>query len=193
MAELRDRASKIERRLARKRKEVELGQINDKNEQYRVTGEFRHGTELAEGEFRALQQAIEEFYQALGFDVATVNDTTSMLTQIENTMIGVSERLSIVFAANPRRVQDHAKEKESERRNKEREVKNQKARGETEEKMRRALEQATKPIKRRIGRVLVQRTIPKSTETRETREEALRQKLEQHAADEHLLFGETWD
>jgi hypothetical protein len=161
-----------------------------KTELYRVTGEFRHGNEFSESELAELQAAVMEFHASLGFDVASSGDTPTMLARIENKMEEVTHLLSLV---EPKLLKELAQWKELERREQERTEKNLREKREQEEKTQRAIQLAMMPIKRRTGRPLVERVLPKISESRERREEAFRQKLAQEAADADLLYGAIWD
>jgi hypothetical protein len=174
----------------RKSKQRELSEMESRTEQYKVTGEFRHGNELSEAELGELQAAVTDFHASLGFDVASSNDTPTMLARIENKMEGVTHQLSLV---DPKLLKELAQWKERERREQERTEKNLREKREQEEKTQKAIQLAMMPIKRRTGRPLGERILPKMGESREKREEALRQKLAQQAADADLLYGAIWD
>jgi phage shock protein A len=172
------------------RKRGELSEMEARNEHYRVSGEFRHGNELGEAELSELQHAIMEFHTVLGFDAASSNDTTTMLARIESKMEEMTYKLSRV---DPKLLKELAQLKELERRNQERTEKNLRDKKEQEEKTQKAIQLAMMPIKRRTGRPLIERTIPRREDSRDKREEALRRKLAQEAADADLLYGAIWD
>jgi hypothetical protein len=172
----------------RKKKELEEMQVND--EQYRITGEFKHGNEICDSELTDLRNGIKEFHTLLGFDPASSNDTVTMLTRIENTMEDLTEKLTRV---DGKVLNEKAMEKEDERREQERTEKNLPAKKDQEEKTQKSLLLAMMPIKRRTERPLIERMIPKKGETREKKEEALRRKQAREEADRNLLYGAIWD
>jgi hypothetical protein len=172
------------------RKERELREVDARNEQYRVTGDFRHGNELPESELTELQIAITEFHGLLGFDPASSNDTATMLSRIESKMEEMTDRLSRV---DFKFLKELAQQKELQRRNQERTEKNIREKREQEEKTQKAIQLAMMPIKRRVGRPLTERIIPVKGQSRERKEEELRQKAIREAADTDLLYGAIWD
>jgi prefoldin subunit 5 len=188
---LGERDGEIMEMLARKdRTRKELEEMQAKEEQYKVVGEFRQGNELSEPELSELREAIRLFHTALGFDPASSNDTTTMLTRIENTMEELTEKLAKV---EKKMLTEKAMEKEDERREQERTEKNDRAKRDQEEKTQKALQLAMMPIKRRTGRPLNERMIPKTGDSREKKEEALRRKQAREEADRDLLYGAIWD
>lgn len=102
-------------------------------------------------------------------------------------------KLENVAKTDPALLKELAQKKETERRNQERTEKNIRDKQEQEEKLVKSLQLAMMPVKKRTGRPLVQRTVPRKEQTREKREEELRQRLAQEAADEDLLYGAIWD
>jgi hypothetical protein len=113
-----------------------------------------------------------------------------MLTRIENTM----EELTIKLGRLEKRVlTEKAMEKEDERREQERKDKIEGAKRDQEEKTQRALQLAMMPIKKRTGRPLNERMVPKKGDSREKKEEALRRKQAREEADRDLLYGAIWD
>ena len=140
-----------------------------------------------------MREAIKEFHTMLGFDAAASNDTSSMLRRIESKMEDMTAKLEKISKTNPALLKELAQKKETERRNQERTEKNIREKMEQEEKTQRAIQLAMMPIKRRTGRPLMERTVPKKQQSREKREEALKRKLDQEKADADLLYGEIWD
>jgi hypothetical protein len=174
----------------KRRKDIGLQDGIAHNTQYVGTGEFRHGNELEESELMELHEAIGEFHKKLGFDAASSNDVTTMLTRIEDRLEGLNVALSKL---DPQVFKENAQLKEMKRREDEREAKNIREKKEQEEKTQRAIELAMMPIKRRTGRPLLERMVPRKGETREKREEAARQRYARSVADANLLFGPIWD
>jgi hypothetical protein len=126
----------------------------------------------------------------LGFDVASSNDTPTMLTRIE----GKLEQLMITLGKlDPLVFKQKAQLKELERRDQEREAKNIRDRAEQEEKTQKAIELAMMPIKRKTGRPLLERMVPLKGQTREKREERARFRQARQAADAEMLYGAIWD
>ncbi|KAH0791967.1 coiled-coil domain-containing protein [Histomonas meleagridis] len=175
---------------AKSNKEKELTEIKERNEQYKVNNEFSHGNEINEDQLHELQRSITEFHSELGFDASSINDTVTMLRRIEEKMEEITKKLSSV---DPMVLKKYAQEKEKIRRNQERTEKNIRDKEEQEMKAKRAIELAMKPIKRRNGRPLLERTMPKRQQSREKREERMKQKVAQQKADEELLYGMIWD
>jgi hypothetical protein len=180
----------MDRLEQKSRRRTELEESQAQEEQYHLSGEFRHGNELSEAELEELRTAISEFHTELGFDSAASNDTATMLTRIENTM---EELTQLLVQIDKKVLTDKAMELEEERREEERTQKNARAKRDQEEKTQKAIQNAMMPIKRKTGRPLVARMVPQKQESREKREEIMRQRLAQEAADENLLFGEIWD
>jgi arsenate reductase-like glutaredoxin family protein len=174
----------------RARVQAMLSAREAENELYKTTGEFRHGNELNEGEMIELQTGILTFHQLLGFDAASSNDTPTMLRRIEGKMEEMTYKLSLVDTG---RLKELAQLKEIERRNNERAEKNARDKKDQEEKTQKAIQLAMMPIKKRIGRPLIERMMPVKEQSREKREEALRKKLAREEADSDLLFGVIWD
>jgi hypothetical protein len=170
--------------------QARLQRLQVKTEQYRVDGEFRHGNELGDAELAELQSAITEFHGVLGFDSASRNDTPTMLRRIEGMLEVMSHRLSQLDA---KLMKEKTQERELQRRNQERGEKNVRDKKEQEEKMQKAIQLAMMPIKKRTGRPLVERMVPRKGDSREKREEALRQQMAQEAADADLFYGAIWD
>ena len=192
MMERRD--SKImEQTEKREKRQQELDEMEARNEEYRVTGDFLMGNELSADEKKELQQAILQFHEQLGFDAASSKDTPTMLRRIESKMEEMAMKLENVAKTNPTLLKELAQKKETEHRNQERTEKSIREKQEQEEKLVKALQLAMMPVKKRTGRPLVQRTIPFKEQTREKREEELRQRQAQQAADEDLLYGAIWD
>ena len=192
MMECRD--SKImEQTEKREKRQQELDEMEARNDEYKVTGDFLMGNELSADEKKELQQAILQFHEQLGFDASSSKDTPTMLRRIESKMEEVAMKLENVAKTNPTLLKELAQKKETEHRNQERTEKSIREKQEQEEKLVKALQLAMMPVKKRTGRPLVQRTIPWKEQTREKREEELRQKQAQAAADEALLYGAIWD
>jgi hypothetical protein len=167
-----------------------LDEKNAVNEQYRVVGEFRFGSEFGEAEFQELLKVVAGFHRELGFEVASTGDAVAMLKRIE-------DRMELLFQALARKDQNVVKElyveKVHSRRNKERAEKAAQKQKEQEEKTQRALALATMPIKRRNGRPLIPRTLPMELQSREKREEQMRVEAAQLESDQNLLFGPIWE
>jgi alpha-galactosidase/6-phospho-beta-glucosidase family protein len=145
---------------------------------------------LGETELNELLTAITAFHTSLGYDVAALNDSVTMLLRIEGMMEEMMRRLSKV---DLRLLKEKIYMKEIERQNQERTEKNIRDKKEQEEKTQRAIQNAMMSVKRRTRRPLVARMVPQKKESRKKREEAMRQKLAQAVADEDLLFGEICD
>ena len=177
----------------REKAQQELNEMQARNETYKVTGDFHLGNELPEEEKEELRAAIAQFHRQLGFDAASSKDTPTMLRRIESKMEEISMKLENVAKTDPALLKELAQKKETERRNQERTEKNIRDKQEQEEKLVKSLQLAMMPVKKRTGRPLVQRTVPRKEQTREKREEELRQRLAQEAADEDLLYGAIWD
>lgn len=189
---LESRDGSITEMLDRKnKKNQELADMDARNEQYRVTGEFHHGNELSDAELSKLQEAINNFHKQLGFDAASSNDTATMLRRIESKM----EELTFILSrqVNQDTLKELAQQKELARRNQERTLKNIQQKKEQEEKTQKAIALAMMPIKKRTGRPLMERMVPKKEQSREKREEAMRLKIAQEEADNDLLYGQIWD
>lgn len=191
---LEERDGRITEQLDRRdKRQKELDDMLARNEMYKVTGDFRMGNELSAEEWSELQRAIHDFHKQLGFDAASSKDTGTMLRRIEGLMEEMQIKLDTVSKTDPALLKELAQKKEVERRNQERTEKNIRNKKEQEEKLLKAITLAMMPVKKRTGRPLVQRTIPRTEQTREKMEEELRQRLAQEAADEDLLYGEIWD
>lgn len=174
----------------REEKQKELQATQEKNQQYKVEGEFRYGNELSESELSELQTAIIQFHEVLGFDAASSNDIAMMLRRIENKMEELIQKLERLDQVT---VKALALEKEHLRREQQRTFTQENAKQQQMEKMRKAVAQANKPIKRKTGRPLYERMVPKKGKSRQEEEEKARALKAEQAADEELLFGQIWD
>lgn len=172
------------------KKKQELQDMNERNEQYKVTGEFKHGNELSRNELKELQTAISKFHKQLGFETTASPDSPTMLRRIERKM---EEVTAILSKMDEKRLKELTVEKELNRRNEERQQKNELEKKEQEEKTNRALALAMMPIKRKTGRPLLERMVPVKEQSREKKEEAARLKRMQEMADSDLLYGPIWD
>ena len=188
---LESRDGSITEMLQKKdKKKQELNELIEKNEQYKVTRDFKHGNELSPQEMKELQDAISKFHKKLGFENTASPDASSMLKRIEMKMEEVMINLSKLDEAQLKQL---TQEKELKRRNEERQQKNEKERKEQEEKTNKALALAMMPIKKKTGRPLVERVIPVKTQSREKLEEEARLRKLQELADAELLYGPIWD
>jgi hypothetical protein len=167
-----------------------LNANNAQNEQYKMVGEFRFGSEFGETELRSLMKVVGELHEKLGFEMAASGDPIAMLKRIE-------EKMDTLFQVLAKTDQSLVKSlyvaKVHQRRDTERADKAAKKQKEQEEKTQRALALATMPIKRRNGRPLLPRTLPTESQSREKLEEKMRLAATQLAADQNLLFGPIWD
>jgi hypothetical protein len=189
LMETRD-GSMVSMEEERRRRDTEVREMSANNDRYTAPGELREGNELPEAELLELQEAIRDFHMELGFDVASSNDTTTMLTRIEEKL----EQLMMTLGKlDPLVFKQKAQLKELERRDQEREAKNIREKAEQEEKTQRAIELAMMPIKRRTGRPLLERMVPLKGQTREKREESARLRQAREAADAEMLFGAIWE
>ena len=191
---LESRDGEITKQLdERDRKQQELDEMQARNEQYKMSGDFKMGNELSREERKELRRAIKLFYRQLGFDAAASKDTGAMLRRIESKMEEMTMKLEKVAREDPALLKELSQKKEVERRNQERTEKNIRDKKEQEEKMLKSIQLAMMPVKKKTGRPLVQRTVPRKEQTREKMEEEMRQRLAQEAADEDLLYGAIWD
>lgn len=171
-------------------KERELNETRERNEQYKVSGEFRYGNELSESEMKELYASVSKFHEQLGYDTTSSCDISLMLRRIESKMeemIQKLERLDQVV------VKTLALEKEYEHREQSRTEAQEKQKLLQAEKVRKAIALANKPIKRKTGRPLIERMLPKKGESRQEEEERARALKAEQEADEKLLFGHIWD
>ena len=168
---------------------AKLNATRERNETYKVSGDFRHGNELSPMEKEELEEVIREFHAELGFE-ATSKNVVTMLRRIENKMEDLSEALD---KQDRNVVARMFVEKVHKRLEKERAETAARKQKEQEEKALRAFQLATMPIKRRTGRPLVPRVLPEEADTREEREEQMRILAAQKLADKNLLYGPIWD
>jgi hypothetical protein len=163
---------------------------NAHNDQYRMTGDFRFGTEFGEAELVELTRAVMALHAQLGFAAASTGETVAVLRRIEG-------RMDQLFGSLARQNQNVVKElyieKAHHRRDMERAAKAAQKQKEQEEKTQRALALATMPIKRRTGRPLFPRTLPMKKQSREKLEEQMRIQAKQLESDQDLLFGPIWE
>jgi len=180
----------IEMKEKEKLAEDTLNQSKGMNDSYKTKGGFRIGNELSEEELLAMQSIIQEFYQGLGFDSTTSNDAVSMLIRIEEKLESLIRTLDELDHSL---VKKNATIKEHQRREQGRQEKQKQQKQQQNEKRARALALAKQPIKKKHGRPLVPRTVPKRGESKQEKEEKERQFQAQKKADQELLFGEIWD
>jgi hypothetical protein len=178
------------RRAEEAERRARLALRNAQGEQFRAVGDFRHGNEIPDAELSELCGGVAELHAELGFDAAATGDAVMRLKRLE-------DRMEQLFVALASKAESVVKEKFSERlrrrRDHERAEKTAKTQKEQEEKMMRALQLATMPIKRVLGRPLMPRSCPTHLLSRERREEQLRLEEAQREADQDLLFGPIWD
>jgi hypothetical protein len=167
--------------------------LEDRNaqvEQFKGVGGFRHGNEIPEPELVELSMAIGDFYATLGFDTAATGDVPMMLKKLEDRMMDL---FIVLEEMDEGLVRETFLERVRKRRDRERAEKAAQKQKEQDEKILRALQLATMPIKRIVGRPLVPRSCLAQSLSREKREEQLRLMEAEREADQDLLFGPIWD
>ena len=177
--------------MVEKRKESQqtLQAMRDRNDMYKVSGDFRHGNEFSESEHAELLAEIEKFHQEIGYETGSA-DKQTMLKRIEDKMEELVQDLEKKDRTVVAKLFAEKVHKRMENERAEEEAKKQK---EQEEKQQRALHLATMPIKKKNGRPVVPRMIPQKMESREKREEQMRIEAEQKQADKYMLYGPIWD
>lgn len=177
--------------MVKKREESQatLQSMNDRNEMYKVVGDFRHGNEFSESEGSELLEEIKKFHQEIGYETAAT-DKLTMLKRIEDKMEELVMDLAKKDKAVVAKLFAEKVHRRAENERAEEEAKQQK---EQQEKQQRALHLATMPIKKKNGRPVVARMLPQKMESREKREEQMRIEAEQREADKYMLYGPIWD
>jgi hypothetical protein len=167
-----------------------LAEMVERNERYRVEGQFRFGNEIAESELGELRAAIADFHGQIGYDSVSLLDIITMLRRIERSMEDLNEKLSRVDDRVLREQSDLTAQK---RYDQERVEKNIREKKEQDEKTQRSIQLAMKPINKRSGRPTMERLLPRKEESREKKEEAHRRRLARQAADADLFYGPLSD
>ena len=176
--------------LTKEEKEKELNFKKENNDQYKINGQFHHGNELTNEEYQSIQSAIINFHEQLGFDSTSSNDLNSMMKRIENKMEEMIYKLSLLPDTF---VKELANEKEHHRREQDRAEKQIQQKIAQQEKIQKAITLANKPIKKKVGRPLMERMIPLKGHSRLEEEEKIKNEKAQEEADKELLFGQIWD
>jgi len=167
-------------------KQEDLSKTQERNDQYKAAGVYKHGNELTEAEFKDIQVSIVTFHEQLGFDSASSNDITTMMRRIENKM---QEMIIKLESMDQSIVKSLALKKEHHRREQDRAEKQAQQKLVQAEKMKKAVMMANKPIKRKTGRPLMERMMPLKGKSRVEEEEKFKAERAQEEADQELLFG----
>lgn len=161
----------------------------EKNEQFKVAASAHKSPNVPNTELDDLINIVATFYKSLGYDSGSDN-AQSMLTKLEDVMESLIVKIKDL---DPYMVRKLAQEKEQQRREQAR-IENQRILKQIQnEKRAKTLEQAMQPVKKKTGRPLVPRHVPKIGRSREEEQERQKQLDQQEKEDQTLLFGDIWD